>query len=37
MSRTMFWDSCGLPAYGPNAVTWPLVYDESVSNTQQIA
>lgn len=37
MSRTMFWDSCGLPAYGPNAVTWPLVYDESVSITQQIA
>ncbi len=37
MSRTMFWESCGLPAYGPNAVTWPLVYDESVSITQQIA
>lgn len=25
------------PAYGPNAVTFPLVYDESVSIVQQIA
>lgn len=25
------------PIYGPNAITWPLVYDESVSITQQIA
>lgn len=25
------------PAYGPNAVSWPLVYDQSVSIVQQIA
>ena len=33
------WGGLGtvFPLYGPNAVTWPLVYDESVSVVQQIA
>lgn len=33
------WGALGqvIPLYPPNAVTWPLVYDESVSIVQQIA